>query len=49
MIARFNMCLFNHMITTGSIFLEPIHLCRVLCNGALDIAEQYYINSKRSS
>lgn len=46
MVVRFNMCLFNHLTTTGSIFLEPIHLCRVLCNGALDIAEQYYINSK---
>ena len=44
MIARYNVCLFNHMITTGSTYLEPIHLCRMFCNGALDIIENEYCN-----
>jgi len=47
MIIRFNSCFFNHMVTTGTTFLEPINLCRALCNGALDIAEkEYYIMRK---
>lgn len=44
MVARFNVCLFNHITTTGSVFLEPIHVCRLLCNGALDIAENETIS-----
>ena len=46
MIVRYNACFFNHLITTGSTFLEPISLCRVLCNGALDLAEQEYYHKK---
>lgn len=42
MIAKYNSCFFNHLITTGSIFLEPTRLIRLLCNGALDVAEQWY-------
>ncbi len=46
MIAKYNSCFFNHLITTGSIFLEPTRVYRLLCNGALDIAEQwYYMNN----
>jgi len=47
MITRYNSCFFNHITTTGSMFLEPINLCRVLCNGTLDIAEKYHMEAKK--
>jgi hypothetical protein len=42
MIAKYNSCFFNHLITTGSVFLEPTRVCRLLCNGVLDIVEKWY-------
>ena len=47
MIAKYNSCFFNHLITTGTIYLEPIRLCRLLCNGALDIAEKEYFKKRK--
>jgi hypothetical protein len=44
MITKYNSCFFNHLIATGSAFLEPTRVCRLLCNGALDIAEKWYSN-----
>ena len=46
MIVRYNTCFFNHLMTTGSTFLEPISLCRVLCNGTLDLAEEEYYHKR---
>lgn len=46
MIVRYNACFFNHLMTTGSTFLEPISLCRVLCNGTLDLAEEEYYHKR---
>ena len=42
MVARWNTCFYSRLITCGTMFLEPIYLSRLLCNGVLDVAEKYY-------
>ena len=42
MVSRYNICFYSRLITTGSMFIEPTYLCRLLCNGTLDVAEMHY-------
>lgn len=49
MVFRYNSCFYNHLMTSGSHYLESTRLCRLLCNGVLDLVEEEYniIESER--
>lgn len=40
LVLRQNSCYYNRLITSGSFYLESSGLCRMLCNGFLDIVEE---------
>lgn len=44
-VSRQNPCFYNHLTSTGSHYLESTGVCRLLCNGVIDLAEQEYFLS----
>lgn len=42
----FQYCVYNRVIQSSSHYLSSIYVCRLLCNGVLDLVDEYFIENE---